>query len=178
MPPVTPNTRYLRVVVVRHGPAETRDPARWPDDDLRPLTPKGLKDTRKAARGIADLLDSAPVIATSSAERARATAEVVRSALGSKRRIEAWEELASGRMAEPIFARLERSARPGKAFVLVGHEPTLAEFVGLALTGDGLPLVELSKGGAACLEFPAAVRPGAARLLWLLTRRQLEAIGD
>ena len=57
--------------------------------------------------------------------------------------------------------------------MIVGHEPTLAEFVGLALTGEGVSVIRLTKGGAACLEFPSAVRPGSGRLLWLLTRKQL-----
>ncbi|HYB77229.1 MAG TPA: hypothetical protein VEE83_00915, partial [Thermoplasmata archaeon] len=57
--------------------------------------------------------------------------------------------------------------------VIVGHEPTLAEFVGEALTGEGLSVVHLTKGGAVCLEFTNSVRPGAGRLVWLLTRKQL-----
>ncbi len=179
MLPHRPKPRDARVVVVRHGPAELRDPVRWPDDDRRPLTPKGLRETRRAARGIAHLLAPGAHIATSAADRALRTAEAVRDALGgTRRRVETWPELGTGQLAEPIFHRLRAAFRPGWEFVLVGHEPTLAEFVGLALTGDGLPVARLGKGGAACLEFPAALRPGAARLLWLLTRKQLEAMAE
>ena len=176
MPRLRPGPRPLHVVVVRHGPAEIRDPARWPDDTERPLTPSGVKATRRAAKGIGRLVDPAPRIVTSRAERARATAELVHAAVGGAR-AETWIELASGRPAEPILDRLARSAQPGEEFLLVGHAPGLAEFVGLALTGDGLPVVRLAKGGAACIEFAAAVRPGAGRLLWLLTRKQLETLG-
>ena len=31
----------MRVVLMRHGPAGDPDPQRWPDDRLRPLTPRG-----------------------------------------------------------------------------------------------------------------------------------------
>jgi len=165
--------RNVRVVLVRHGPAEERDPARWPNDERRPLTTKGKAQTRRAARGIARVADPVDRVVSSAAERAVATAEMVRSALDRPPKLETWPELAPGNLPNPIFDRLRRSARPGQEVVLVGHEPTLAEFIGLALVGDDVSLVHLTKGGAACLEFPAQPKPGSARLVWLLTRKQL-----
>ncbi len=165
--------RNVRVVVVRHGPAEERDPIRWPNDEKRPLTPKGKTQTRRAARGLVRVADPVHRLASSAAERAVATAEMLRSALDDPPRLETWPELAPGNLPNPIFDRLKRSVRPGQEVVLVGHEPTLAEFVGLALVGDGVSVVHLTKGGAACLEFPAGVKPGGGRLVWLLTRKQL-----
>jgi len=44
----------VRILVVRHGPAGDRE--EWErtgkDDSLRPLTPKGRKEVRKAAAGL------------------------------------------------------------------------------------------------------------------------------
>jgi phosphohistidine phosphatase len=167
----------MRVVVVRHGPAEVRDPARWPDDSLRPLSAKGTQQTRRLARGLAGLVDSVSCLATGPAPRAYRTAEIVGDALDPPRRTVVWPELDTGNLAAPILLRLRREARTRGEFVLVGHEPTLAEFTGLALTGEGVSILRLTKGGAACLEFPSAVRPGSARLLWLLTRKQLVDAG-
>lgn len=59
--------------------------------------------------------------------------------------------------------------------MLVGHNPTLSELVGLALVGEEIVLAQITRGGAACLEFPEALRPTGGRLLWLVTRRQLVA---
>jgi len=165
----------IRVIAVRHGPAEVRDPARWPDDDLRPLTHKGETETRRAARGLAHVVGTADRLATSSADRAVRTAELIREQLDRAPAPETWKELAPGNLATPIFDRIRRSARPSETVVLVGHEPTLAEFVGEALTGEGLSIVHLTKGGAVCLEFSTSVRPGAGRLVWLFTRKQLSA---
>ncbi len=173
-----PRASHIRVVVFRHGPAEVRDPGRWPDDDERPLTGKGRVQTRRAARGIARLLPSVDRIATSPADRAVTTAELLRQALRAEREVEPWEELGTGRLAEPIFARLARSVRAGETVALVGHDPTLTEFVGFAMVGEGVGLVRLGKGGAALLDFPARLVPGAGRLLWLLTRKQLSAVRD
>ena len=170
--------RRVRVVLVRHGPAEDRDPRKWPDDDRRPLTPKGRRETKAASDGVARLAGPVDRIVTSAADRALATARILQASLDHKVHMETWEELGSGRLAQPILDRLRSSTRSGEEVVLVGHEPTLAEFVGLALSGNGQSLVHLAKGGAACLEFPAALRPAGARLLWLLTRKQLADVRD
>jgi len=168
-------SRTIRVIAVRHGPAEVRDPARWPDDDLRPLTRKGESATRRAAKGLMHVVRSADRLATSSADRAVRTAQLIRRELSEAPNPETWEELAPGNLATPIFDRIRRSSHPKETVVIVGHEPTLSEFVGEALTGEGLSVVHLTKGGAVCLEFSSSVRPGAGRLVWLLTRKQLAA---
>lgn len=165
--------RSVRVVVVRHGPAEPRDPARWPNDDRRPLTNKGRSQTRRAARGLARITAPVDRLVTSEADRAVKTAEIVAGELTTAPRLETWPELAPGNLPDPIFDRLRRSVRPGQEVVLVGHEPTLAEFVGMALVGDGISVVRLTRGGAACLDFAGGVKPGSGRLVWLFTRKQL-----
>ncbi|MCI4372932.1 MAG: histidine phosphatase family protein [Thermoplasmata archaeon] len=170
------STRSVRVIVVRHGPAALRDPARWPNDAVRPLTPKGAEQTRTAAKGLTRFLGGRVRLASSPAVRCRVTAEFLRTALDPTPRLDFWEELAPGALSPPIFDRLEAAGRSGQEIVLVGHEPTLAEFVGLALTGEGTPFARLGKPSAACLDFHAAVRPGAARLRWLLTRKQLARV--
>lgn len=175
---MTEPSRPARVVLLRHGPAETRDPARWPNDRLRPLSAKGIRQTQRIAAGLVRLLGSVSCIATSPAVRARRTAEILGRTLDPHRRPELWPELDVGHLAAPIFPRLRRETGTRRTVVIVGHEPTFAQFVGLALTGEGMPFVRLTKGGAACLEFPRAVRPGSARLLWLLTRRQLAGADD
>ncbi|HYA57136.1 MAG TPA: histidine phosphatase family protein [Thermoplasmata archaeon] len=167
------STKSVRVVVFRHGPAEDRDPVRWPNDERRPLTSKGRSQTRRAAKGLARVTDPVSRVASSAADRAVSSAQMVRAALDDPPKLETWPELAPGNLPSPIFDRLKRCVRSGEEVLLVGHEPTLAEFVGLALTGDGAPVVRLTKGGAACLEFPVGVRPGGGRLVWLLTRKQL-----
>jgi phosphohistidine phosphatase len=165
--------RAFRVVVVRHGPAAARNPARWPDDAQRPLTARGTEQTRRALQGLARYLGRGTRLASSPAVRCRVTAELLRTSITPPPRIEFWEELGPGLLALPILERLRTLARTRAPVVLVGHDPTLGEFLGLALSGEGTPFVRLGKPCAACLEFPAEVRPGAARLRWLLTRKQL-----
>ena len=175
MPRPPNSTKNLRVVVVRHGPAENRDARRWPNDARRPLTARGRIETRQAAAGLAELTSRADRLASSAATRAIATAELVQRAIAKGAPIETWPELAPGILPGPVFAKLRRASTDAREVVLVGHDPTLSEFVSMAILGDGVQAVRISKGGAACLEFPTEVKPGAGRLVWLLTRRQLAA---
>ncbi len=168
--------RTFRLIVLRHGPAEEADPARWPDDDRRPLSPGGKAELKRAMRGLAELLGGIDRIASSPADRASATAEVLRESLSSPAKLEEWPELAPGSPAEPILERVSRAARPDHDLVVVGHAPTLPELVGYALLGDAVLFVRLARGGAACVEFSSEVRPGAGVLAWLLTRKQLSAV--
>lgn len=166
----------MRLYLFRHGPSENRDPHRWPDDTRRPLSRTGRKQTVQASDGFANLAHDATLVLASPAVRGYATAESVHAALGLKRAIVTWEELAPGESAGPILEKLGRPGAAPTVPVLVGHEPTLSEFVGLALTGDATSYVHIAKAGAVAIEFPARVAPGCARLDWLLTRSQLAAL--
>ncbi|MCI4369651.1 MAG: histidine phosphatase family protein [Thermoplasmata archaeon] len=163
----------MEVFLFRHGPAETRDPARWPDDEDRPLSRGGARETRRAARGFARVVGPVDRIATSPALRASKSAAALEKAFAGEHVSEVWPELASGTLAAPLLDRLRNQGRRSPRIVLVGHEPTLGEFIGLALTGEAISLQRLSKAGGASLEFRRAVRPSAGRLQWLLTRKQL-----
>jgi phosphohistidine phosphatase len=167
----------VRIVAVRHGPAFDRDPMRWPDDARRPLTPTGAAQTRRAVKGLARYVGKVDRIVTSGAVRCRATTNLLRAALKEPPGVEVWRELAPGQLAPPVIRRLARTTRSGQQVVLVGHDPTLTELLGLALIGEGTPFVRMGKGAAVCLEFPRGVRPGAGVLRWLATRKQLSRAG-
>lgn len=166
----------MEIVLVRHGPARARDPARWPDDGQRPLTAEGRAATRAAARGLRRAGVDAPRIATSPLLRARATAEILSAELGGRGAIEAWEELAPGATAEAVVRRLGARRHAPGTVLLVGHEPSLGLLAGLLLTGEEVRPFRLAKAGAARLRAPRALRGGAV-LDWLLSRKQLIRLG-
>lgn len=164
----------MELFVLRHGPAESRDPARWANDELRPLTVDGERETDRAARGLAGLLGEVDRIVSSPAVRARRTAEILRERLQRRTPLVEWPELRPDSEAAPILAR---AAQAGGRLVLVGHEPTLGELVGYGLTGEATRLLRLSRAGAAALVFPARPVPGAAQLDWAVSRSMLVALG-
>ncbi|HKV89973.1 MAG TPA: histidine phosphatase family protein [Thermoplasmata archaeon] len=167
----------MRLVVVRHGPSEPRDPVRWVDDDRRPLTRDGRKTTRGAADGLAILEPNLRTLLTSPATRARSTAEILRERLGAPKAAE-WAELAPEAPAAPLLERLARHHEPKGTVAVVGHEPQMGELIGLSLTGEAVSITRLSKAGAAAISFPKAVRAGAGTLDWRLDRRALARLGD
>src|SRR5258707_10153879 len=67
----------MDLYLVRHGIAYEPDPAKWPDDKDRPLTPEGEKKFRQAARGLRELVPSVSVVLSSPWARAWRTAEIL-----------------------------------------------------------------------------------------------------
>lgn len=165
----------MELLVFRHGPAEDRDASRWPDDRRRPLTDEGRRATERAARGLRALECRPGRVLTSPATRARATAEILRKELRVDAPLAEWEELAPEAPAAPILERLHRWTGADPVAV-VGHEPTLGELVGLAVTGDAVPITRLTRAGAILLAFPREARPGAAQIDWAVPRKVLGAL--
>jgi len=152
----------MRLILFRHGLAGTHDPAQWADDRLRPLTPRGQKRTRQAARGLIKLEKSIDVILTSPLVRAMQTAEILRDEAG-KTKIEAFAPLSSGGSLREVIRRLQQSAS-GASIALVGHEPDLGRLAGRLVLGAETPL-PLKKAGACIIGFVSTVRAGHGRLL-------------
>src|SRR5439155_23799609 len=80
----------MRLLIVRHGIAVAHGTPKVPEDE-RPLTPRGAKRFRAAARGLARICRRPDVLLTSPLVRARQTADIAADAWG---RIEPVEEAA------------------------------------------------------------------------------------
>jgi len=167
----------VNLYVFRHGPAEERDPTRWRDDALRPLTEEGARETRRAAKGFFRVVGGVDRIVSSPAARALATAEIISEELEPARKVEIYGPNEPGAPATAVIEKAREDGRGGMSILFVGHEPTLGEAVALGLTGEAVTLVRLTRAGAAALEFSGAVVPGGATLSWLLNRKQLMALG-
>lgn len=162
----------MYLYIVRHGPAAVRDPRKWRDDGGRPLSGEGAQVTRVVAEAFAREAGPITHIATSPARRAARTAEIFARVLPGKLEVEIWPQLDMDEPAEGVLQRIALSWAGSEGGVVVGHAPGLAELIGLALTGESLPLAHLTKAGACAIEFPRRIAPGAGRLEWLLARKQ------
>jgi phosphohistidine phosphatase len=162
----------LDVLLIRHAIAEDRDPEAWPDDSLRPLTDRGVRRFRPAARGLRLLAPSVDAVLASPYERAWRTAELLHEEAAWPEP-ERWDALEAER--DPANAVEGLAARDGTV-ALVGHEPFLSSLVSLLLTGDANRLrLVLKKGGAALIRFEGQPAPGAGLLGWLLTPKVLRS---
>ena len=165
----------LRVVLFRHGPAGRRDAARWPDDELRPLTPKGEARTRAAAGGLARLTGNARAIWTSPLARAAASAALLQEAYRDAK-LTTVEALRPGGSWRELIERLQQHRGAGGVIVLVGHEPDLGKLSGSLVFGAPRAL-PLKKSGGVAIAFEGPVEAGKGQIEWLLPPRLLRACG-
>lgn len=164
----------MRLVLLRHGPAEARDDRRWPDDGRRPLTEHGAARVKHCARGIARLEKQVDVILASPLERAWRTAEIVREALGGDATPQSVAALAPGRSVRALLQRVAEES-PDTTVVLVGHEPDLGKLAGTLLFGAPAAM-PLKKAGACCISFDGVPASGAGTLRWFLPPRALQCL--
>lgn len=165
----------MKLLVIRHGPAAEREEweAQGRDDRLRPLTPEGVKETRRAAAGLATLVSRIDLLATSPLARAVQTAEIVAAEYDCQ--MVKLDAFAPERDPDQTVQWL-REQRPDQTIAIVGHEPHLSTVVSYLLAGKSESFLELKKGGA-CLVELAPPKPGGSTLKWLLTRRELGRLG-
>jgi phosphohistidine phosphatase len=168
----------LEVLVLRHAIAADRDRARWPDDERRPLTARGMRRFGKAAAGLVRLIEPPDEVWSSPLRRARQTARIT---AGTARwpAAQLSDALRPGVAAPALGASVEARRRRGQAprrLAVVGHEPALSRFIAWSVGASDREPFELRKGGAALLEFAGPVRAGAARLCWLVPPRILRAL--
>ncbi|HTR97429.1 MAG TPA: histidine phosphatase family protein [Candidatus Acidoferrales bacterium] len=161
----------MRVILFRHGPAGERDPERWPDDRIRPLTPKGIERTRRAARGLLRLEGEPRRVLTSPLERCVRSARILAAEGKLENAVETVEALAPRSSWRDVLLRLAEEPADAKV-VLVGHEPDLGKLAGVLLFGAPAAL-PLKKAGACSIDFEDTVAAGSGRLRWFLHARGL-----
>jgi phosphohistidine phosphatase len=161
--------------LVRHAIAGNPDPAQWPDDRDRPLTPAGEKKFRQVAAGLAELVPTVDVVLSSPLLRAWQTAVILQKKSGwpEPQRFDALEP---GTPPSDVVAALQPHAS-AQSVALVGHEPSLHELASYLLTGDPSTVrMDIRKGGVVCLVSEDSPRGGAAVLDWLARPRILRGL--
>ena len=161
----------MRLVLLRHGPAGTRDPLSWPNDHERPLTEKGLARTQRACAGLAHLEPALALVLSSPLRRCVQTAECLREVSESERAVRFTEVLSPGGSWRDVLGELE-SLHETATVALVGHEPDLGKLAGVLLFGAPAAL-PLRKAGACSIEFETHCAAGKGRLRWFLPPRAL-----
>lgn len=165
----------MRVLIIRHALAGSREEfARSGKPDAeRPVTADGKKKMRRAALGLRTLAPDIDRLVTSPYRRAAQTARIVARAYDGMEPVPLQHLVPN---VEPsAVARWLRAQRGLDTIALVGHEPQLSALATYLLTTTSEPILELEKGAACAIDLPAAGRAGS--LVWLLTAKQLRALG-
>lgn len=150
----------IQLHLVRH--ADAGDPDAWEgDDDERPLSDKGRRQSERLGRFLAAIAFRPDAIVSSPKARAAQTAEVLAGRLGVDMVVD--ERLASdlglGHL-DPLLRGLG-AQRP----VLVGHDPDFSALVAILCGASRVPM---KKGALVRIDIERPIQPGAGALRWLL----------
>lgn len=169
----------MNLYLLRHGLAAADDDPAVTHDSQRPLTDKGVKRMRRAARGLRRLDIDFDAILTSPLLRARQTADIVAATLGMESRLEEISGLAPESSVEHLLFGLTRYQDRGH-LLLVGHQPLLGQTLASLIAGSqGAKLdFDLRKGSLCKIAIDGlpTTRPGT--LHWLLTAKQLRLLAQ
>jgi phosphohistidine phosphatase len=165
----------MLLLLVRHAQAGERDPERWPDDSLRPLTNPGRAAHARVSRALRRL-DAAPdLIVTSPWVRALQTAEIMADEIG----VDADPVECVALTTEPSLPAIAQclpELDPEAIVAFVGHSPYIEDMASLLLSGaPARTTVDFPKSGVMGIE-AGAVEAGAGTLRFFLRPKQLERL--
>jgi phosphohistidine phosphatase len=162
----------VTLVMIRHAIAVPSGTPGIADDD-RPLTQKGRRRFRQAARGLARITPRPAILLSSPLPRALETAGIAAKAWG---RIRPRQEPALARGSVPRIVDVLAALPADVTVALVGHEPTLSMLLARLVGTPHAERLTFRKGGAALVELEGAPASGG-RLVWYLRPRILRLIG-
>jgi len=162
----------MRLLIVRHAIAVPHGTPEVPEDE-RPLTGRGEKRFRVAAKGLARICRRPDVLLSSPLVRARQTADIAAKAWGGKVEATNVPALAAGTMDE--VAAVLAPYPPDSLVAVVGHEPDVSDILARLLGTPHSQRLTFRKGGAALVDVPGAITDGGA-LLWYLPPRVLRGL--
>ena len=169
----------MNLYLMRHAIAVAGGEQGVDTDSERPLSAKGIKRMRKAARGLKRLEITFDALLTSPLLRARQTADIVAQATGLSDQVEEISELAPESSVDTLISGLARF-RGREHLLLVGHEPLLSQTVSFLLTGKKNQElgIELKKGALCRIEVDGLPPDKPGKLHWLLAPNQLRLLGE
>jgi phosphohistidine phosphatase len=161
------------VYFLRHANAGTKR-AKPALDEKRPLDADGIAQCRYMGRALAALNAQVDVVISSPLKRASQTAALVSNEMGHEGKLQFDAALRPEAQFEAFRDLLQRH-RKEEAIMVVGHNPSMSNFLSLLVTGGASRAsVEMKKGGVARID----LGPRRAVLKWSLTPKVVRAVYD
>lgn len=162
----SPHAKTL--LVLRHAHAEAGSPDGT--DFSRPLTPDGHKEAKRVGKYLRKEEIGVDAVVCSAAVRTRQTAEGALESAKLKVAVKT-EHALFGASAEEILALLRGTGEKAARLLIVGHNPGVADLVGLLSSRESSLTVHFPPATLACLEFEGdwqSLAPSAATLRWIV----------
>lgn len=166
----------MKIIIIRHAIAEnhTQFATTGKNDNLRPLTDKGIKRIQQSRLGLKKLEPQAEYILSSTLIRAIQTAQQI-AELYPEATVQAIPQLNPGSDPAKLTSLLS-DLPPESTVLLVGHEPDLSELISWYTNGSHFSFLQLKRGAACLLQFKGVPKAASAELIWLLPPRQLRSL--
>lgn len=159
------------IYFLRHANAGQKQFSNPAKDEKRPLDKIGEQQSHDVGRALAFIGVTAGVVISSPLTRAVQTANLVAQEIGYEEKIVLDDALRPEATFEQFKALLNRH-KDKLSIMVVGHDPSMTEFVNRMLSGGGpLAAVEMKKGGVAKVE--KELRRQAV-LRWLITPKLVQ----
>jgi phosphohistidine phosphatase len=161
------------IYFLRHANAGQKHFSSQEKDEKRPIDKLGEEQSHDVGRALASIGVTAKAIISSPLTRAVQTAEIVSQELGHEEKIVLDNALRPDATFEQFKALLNRF-KDKASIMVVGHDPSMTEFVNKVLSG-GRPLeaVEMKKGGVAKVEMELR---GPVVLRWLMPPKVVQKV--
>ncbi|MGE0405899.1 MAG: phosphohistidine phosphatase SixA [Candidatus Korobacteraceae bacterium] len=145
-------------------------------DTRRPLDSEGIAQCGYMGRSLAALNAHVDVIISSPFKRASQTAALVGNEIGHEGKIQFDDALRPDATFEAFRDLLDRH-RQDEAIMVVGHNPSMSNFLSLLVTGgSSRNSIEMKKGSVAKVELGGPRRP--AVLKWSLTPKVVRTLHE
>ncbi len=171
--PILVHNTKMVIYFLRHANAGSKQFSSAEKDEKRPIDKIGEAQSHDVGRALAAIGVRANVIISSPLTRAMQTAAVVAQELGHEEKVLTDAALRPDATFEQFKALVNRY-KDKAAIMVVGHDPSMTEFVNRTLSG-GRPLevVEMKKAGVAKVEMELR---GPVILRWCMTPKVVQKI--
>ena len=161
------------IYFLRHANAGTKQFSNPAKDEKRPIDKIGEEQSHDVGHALAAIGVTVNVIISSPLTRAMQTAAIVSQELGYEEKLVLDDALRPEATFEQFKALLNRH-KDKAAIMVVGHDPSMTEFVNRVLSGGGpLAVIEMKKGGVAKVEKEVR-RPAVLR--WCMPPKVVQRI--
>lgn len=167
------------IMLLRHAKS-SHDPNL--KDFNRPLADIGQTNVPNMGKFVKQVDVKPAHVVCSPAKRAQQTTELLLKSAGiDSSLIAVLDDLYFGG-ARDYLSVIQKAPAGAGNIMLVGHNPLLKETISLLCDGEGAFTVRLPTTGLVCIEHPAIewkqVKPGTARLQWIMTPGLLHKLID
>jgi phosphohistidine phosphatase len=160
------------VYFLRHASAghHLANPTR---DDKRPLDAQGIEQCTQMGRALNALDVHVDAVISSPLKRATQTASLVANEIGFDGKLQLTPALRPSAQMDAFRQLLDGNAKQ-EAVLVVGHNPSLSQFLSLLISeGAHESSVELKKGAVARVDLSS----GNAMLKWIVTPKIVQTLG-